>query len=542
MPALPLYDFSGGVDRRNERSMLPTNALWMARNLWVDNGNRLRRRVGMVSDINAMSLCDGWVFYNGQMRTFAIKGTAYNSQGYPVIELDTFGGGGAGNNVIRQILFAEVFGQFVYAICQYGDGTIRHHYVDGSGDTRVTDVNCPHSASATIVNNRVFAITAVGTVRFCAAGLPRDWTAANNAGFLPVSNNQDGVGNPTGVGQFQSDLAVFFENAVQVWFPDIDPAKMFVRQRIYGTGTMAPRTIVPFANDLGYVSGFGIRSVSVATQTTNREETDIGSAIDDAPIGVVDLNTGFGWQQYLAFAAWDNTAQSIGYEEPFARYFPVLGQVWFVFQRVAPLDTANASGVFAPSSVAAGKSVVAVLTFSKTGRKSAWSFFHFPWEIYELKLNPRTRQVFGLTASGSLSGPRNPRVLRLNAPGTGFENESDSVAIGGNAVVTPIDWYAELPFLDNGLPGIMKQFYGMDAVASRPGTTFSFRYDSNDETRITVPQVMDAADTRPGGMVPVEMATTAIAPVVSGTTSGDFGLKEWTVSGMQLYYEELGPS
>ncbi len=526
MPALPLYDFSGGIDRRADRTLTSPKALWVARNVYVDNSGRLRRRPPMALGVEA-SLCAGLVYFNGAVRTFSVKGTAYSSP-YPVIELDSSGGGGAGSTTIINVHFAGVFGQYVYVVVSYDDLTTRHHYVDGSADTRITDANCPQSRNVTIVNNRVWATTTVGTVRYCAAGSPRDWTTTNNAGFLPVSNNMAGVGNPTALGQYQTDLVVFFENAAQVWNPDTNPTNMAIRQRIYDLGTTVQAGVVPFSNDLGFISQGGIRSLTISSQTTNREDNDIGSAIDEAPLGVVEYSKGGspGVTQTLVYPRYGTTIVA-GAGSPFARYFSRLGQVWFVFPNVRPAEAVDAT----PPSAARTQntSVVAVLTFSKIGRTAAWSYYHFPFALEDLVWDAAQSKVVGwaLVPRGVTFRRTQVSTDELLIAGT---------ALGDNAGVTPIDWQAEGPFVDMKLPGILKSVFGADVLAN-PGCDLSFRYDPNNPSAETSAQPIVGPDTRPNGLVPVEVTSVSIAPVLRGAQLA----ADVTISGLQLYYDALGP-
>jgi hypothetical protein len=66
-------------------------------------------------------------------------------------------------------------------------------------------------------------------------------------------------------------------------------------------------------------------------------------------------------------------------------------------------------------------------------------------------------------------------------------------------------------------PAKEKSIYSMDLVLS--GTvTVQFRYDPNDPDKITDP-ITISGDTRPLQTIPIEITTTAIAPVIKSITA-----------------------
>lgn len=80
----------------------------------------------------------------------------------------------------------------------------------------------------------------------------------------------------------------------------------------------------------------------------------------------------------------------------------------------------------------------------------------------------------------------------------------------------------ELPFLDFKKPGKLKQILGMDIVIDG-SAQIQFRYDPSDPTKISN-AVPVSGDTRSGWTVPVEIVSTAIAPVITCNNSSDFAL------------------
>jgi len=78
-------------------------------------------------------------------------------------------------------------------------------------------------------------------VRFTATGDPRDWTTAQDAGFLPTGLQTTAEPNAVAVGTFRQYLAVLGASWLQIWQVDPDPARHALFSQIPSGGT-APRT------------------------------------------------------------------------------------------------------------------------------------------------------------------------------------------------------------------------------------------------------------------------------------------------------------
>lgn len=540
MPSKLYDDYSAGVDRRRERSMSEAGKAWSLRNCYADTGRRLRARPGAQRG-TALTACDGLVTLNGIKYTFAIKGTGFSAPGYTVVELDSAGGGGAGNTALKQVWFAASFTNAAgalhwYVVVEYGDGTIRHHYTDGA-DTRVkasaTASSLVETTVVGIAGNRVWCATASGTVRFSGLGEPRDWdstTQGIGAGFLALNAQMPGVGNCTAIGVYQNDVAFFFREATQVWYPDVEKERMFIRQRIPGVGTELARAVVAFGDDLMFVGANGIKSLSVSTQTNSRIETDIGSAIEDYPIAQVEEAIGAHYFYRPVFprypAALDSAVQP---REPFGRFFAKLGQVWLAFPGVVG-RTDLPAGPHTVTQGASDATAIVVLTYSRNAALASWSSYTVPFvvkEFAEITVAGRPAVLAHYNTSGS--APHHPREVVLSAAHT------HDVLANGNAAAFDVE--IELAFLDMDAPGAQKIITGADLTVT-PGCELSFLYAPNDESKETVPIPIVGPDTREDGMIPVEITATAVAPKIRHTVTA----AGFRFSGLQLYYETLWPA
>jgi hypothetical protein len=173
----------------------------------------------------------------------------------------------------------------------------------------ITDANCPHTKPVMKQSQKMFAAGTDGTtVRFCKTGDPRDWTTANDAGFLPVGLYARGSDQVTALGLYgNKNIAVFFSDNSQLWLTDPNPANMSLTWNIEGVGTLFAKASGPVSHDLFFLAQTGFRSASVQQLTNNVQEADIGSAIDALV-----------------------RADIASTDDPISIYYPKLGQFWSI--------------------------------------------------------------------------------------------------------------------------------------------------------------------------------------------------------------------
>lgn len=489
MPAITYSDFSGGLDRRLPIGVQEANKLYTLRNAYITNGKRIRKRPALQLEASGLAGSRGLRYLDGALTVFASKsGTFTPPTGVEVVELDD--PTGVGTVDLRAIPYAEMFSGYPYVVATYtitGVGTdpiyTQHHYVDASLDTRVTDVNCPQGLigdgpSATKAASRVFATgrsgSPIGTVRYCAAGDPRDWTTSNDAGFLSSGLQQDVSSGERAVGTFQDALVVFYEEGAQIWDVAVDPSANAIRKRLYGFGTNWPASLSSFVNDLAFLSQFGFRSMRAAEQTDRIDDWDIGVSID--PLVIVDLET-------------INAAVGYASERVFGNWVPQLGQYWVVFNM-------------------GSYSKAWVYTHSKSSKISCWSEYTFDVLFTDMT-----------TGNGRV-------YLRTNGE---LYSLSESVYTDEGS---PIAVEVQMAFQDAKQPGVAKQWYGADYVVEG-SPTVAFKFDPRNLDRESVALTIPG-DTRPGDVMPVEIVSSAIAPVFRHEADEAFEL-----DAVSLYYNPL---
>lgn len=461
MPAITYREFGGGLDRRLPISVQDANRLWALKNAYITAGKKISKRPGLRLISAMMTGSVGLAALNGKLTVFTLVGSGF-AQPLVVdkVELTAYAPLGAPGTQLADVLYCDNFQGFPYVVgyyytyCNGPAGSpawqyaIRHSYVDGSPSTLITDVNCPHGRSVTKAASRVFAI-GDDVVRYCAAGSARDWTTASDAGFLPVSLQQDTKGDPTGVGTFEDTLVVFFADGSQVWDVAVDPAATQIRRRMYGVGSQHPLSLAAFYRDLVFASPFGVRSMSVQELVNRIDETDVGVPIDTLSTPAQQAHEASSQQPVRG--AW----------------IPQFGQYWLIYD-------------------AGGRSRVFAYSFSRSSKLACWSEYTFPVLI---------------TGIATVAG----KVYVRTADAL-YEVAADQHTDDGTPV--PVD--VQMAYQDAKSPGVEKMFYGADYVFS--GTAaITYLYDPRDPGKETVTQYV-TGDSRPGTLVPVEVSCAAIAP------------------------------
>jgi hypothetical protein len=326
-----VYDnFKGGLDVRKKSAISPAAVQYVLSNAYCTTGYSLKKRPCLRLAATLEPGTAGLKAGGGKLNTFYESGSIAHANPLFVANIaphPTF------SQLVTKAHFGEEFNGFLYAALEYADGTIWHQYFDGTNPPRITDANCPQTASVRKLKQKIYARSGAN-VRFCKTAAPRDWTTALDAGFLAAGAQAPGSDQVTALGDYLSNLVVFFSDSLQNWLVDPDPANMTLVTTAQ-LGTAHNNTAQTLAGDLIFLSKAGFRSVSNSQfATTNLQESDVGSPIDALRTEIADT---------------DNTITI---------FYPVLGQLW----------TINGRKVY-------------VYSFSKTAKLSAWSVFTFPVTI-----------------------------------------------------------------------------------------------------------------------------------------------------------------
>lgn len=397
MPKAISFDrFDYGLDLRKGLSTSDANRLRVLRNAHATEGKTIRKRPGLTKITTLEAGTVGLFTGLGKLNTF-YGGTATVTHANTLFAPRRVPNTANQASPVTEVHYADVFNGFIYGAIQYGSGAITHHYLDDPGawaastaytlgqfripttangyryeittagtsaatqptwpttigatvtdgtavwtcrTFMVTDAFCPHTRQVTKITSKIWSIGVNGdTVRFSATNAPRDWTTANNAGFLPVGLQNSSSGVATALGFYTNRLVAFFSDAAQVWQVDVNPANHSFLQSV-DVGTNLPYSHANMAGDVLFLSSSGVRSITRQDVTTNLIDSDIGSPIDRELLkGLAGL---FGFNLTTAKA----------------QYYRGGGQYWLY------------SGTRA-----------LVYTFSRTAKISAWSLYEYPFSL-----------------------------------------------------------------------------------------------------------------------------------------------------------------
>lgn len=335
------------------------------------------------------------------------------------------------------------------------------------------------------LRGRMFMISS-DVVKYSAANNPLDWTTVDDAGFLPTNNNTE-EWLPEALGVYDNKLAVFYKNSVQLWNIEENIKQSSIDRVIRGVGTLSPHSIVSVLNDIYFLSGIGIRSISKAQYLDIDNANDIGAPIDSIiNEGGQNYNNVY-WRQYVSSTLFDS--KYIIVTENQARD-----------NRAYVLSINEGSGI------------------------KAWS----EYESTTLLSNGHKR---------FFTEHNNELYFLCYVANPNYPDNTRGIAKFDKTVFTDDDSLFEVMvqtyYLDFKSPGVLKNVYGMDVIIEGEGTV-SIGWDVNDDNAWTEPMVV-SGNTRPYGMIPLGINGTEFSIRIRNYNDQPFKIENIT-----LYYHELG--
>lgn len=528
MPSVTFADFDGGIDLTRPSKLQGANRFRSLVNAYITKGKTIKKRPGCKFVWSWGPGVKGFHAIGGALRgyygagntniTQPIVGAFVQSQGKFLVHRLQYGVDATGGyNQVEGISSAFRYngGQYVVTRTQAG---FRHHYFTGSPaiQTDITDVNCPHGSSAVTLQQKVFAVSPTGVVRFTASLQPGvNYTAPNDAGFLPVNNQTTGSQQPIAVGEFLKKLVVLYPSATQIWNVGPDPQSHSFDQRI-AIGSNFEDSHSNVGTDLFFGSTAGVRSVTLNSNalTSSALDLDVGTPVDNLYLEKIKTLSG----------------AVIG------RYFPSLGQYWFI----------------------TGSSAL-VYSFSRTSKIYAWSEYNFPWAVGGA--DELDGIVYLRSTDGDIYEFADGYTVDDNASlavsNTGIARDPTAWINGGMPAAgqSVIELRIRTPFFDMKNPAATKHIEAFDIVSTRENRRAStpyleefyemqFLYRSDSGTGgfvgsefIGGPINMDELpdDTRPHGHLPLGLCAPTFSVDLVHTIPEDI-----EISALVFHYESMG--
>ena len=235
------------------------------------------------------------------------------------------------------------FNNLAVAIVSAGNVTtafdpVSQTYLDGGANASSVQGYTP-GAFVRPVKTKMYALSD-SLLHFSGIDDPTEWNdTSTGAGFINLANHSRGSEDLKSIASYFNNIAVFAEEAVQIWFVDPDANLNQQIQVLQNTGTIAPDSVVEFGdNDVFYLNLSGIRSLRSRDSSNAAFVGDIGNPIDS--LIVADIRTN---------RAAAEEAQAI-LEPRDGRYFLSIGSKVYVFS-FFPSSKVSAWSIYEPGFV-----------------------------------------------------------------------------------------------------------------------------------------------------------------------------------------------
>ena len=245
-----LNHWEAGLDLRRDSRITDEGRLVVADNVYVGLGRQIRKRPGLTLVTTLESGTVGLMNGGSKLNTFYTTGTITHAN--TTFKANKTTHPSLLTQAIARANVGTIFNGFLYVVVEYANGDVFHHYLDGVTPSYIADANCPNTRSIIKMASKLFAVgkSPGDTVRFCStANGARDWTLANDAGFIATGLRAEGDSQAFALAQFRKMLAVLMVDSVQVWQVDPNPANISIFQNVYGIGSKFPNAAMRMGSE-----------------------------------------------------------------------------------------------------------------------------------------------------------------------------------------------------------------------------------------------------------------------------------------------------
>lgn len=241
MSVITFNRFDLGIDYRKGNALSDANRLIEMKNAHVTTGLATEKRPGLTKIATLENGTKGLFAANGVLNTFYCGATIITHadkrfKANP-LTLST----SLTDRTLSDIAFVDMFNGCFYVAAIHGtcaNATCRHHYLNNRSTTEISDTQCPHTRACIKAKSKIFAVNPAGdTVRYSKTADCTNWSASDDAGFLPTGLNSRGAREANALGIYQGDLY--------------------------------------------FLSDYGFRSITSLQLISKLSDVDIGSPIDD---------------------------------------------------------------------------------------------------------------------------------------------------------------------------------------------------------------------------------------------------------------------
>lgn len=185
----------------------------------------------------------------------------------------------------------------------------------------ISDTVTPGDTAVTF-GTKVYSISGSNLV-FSAVNDPTDYNdiTGTGAGTINMSSHSAGSEVLTALQVFYNKLAIFAQEAVQLWFVEADDANNTQAQVIQNTGTTSGRSVAAFGDgDVFYLARNGVRALKARDTNNVATVSEVGTAIDTDVIA------------YLSGLTDEQVERAVAVVEPIdKRYWLAIGDRVYVY-------------------------------------------------------------------------------------------------------------------------------------------------------------------------------------------------------------------
>lgn len=333
----------------------------------------------------------------------------------------------------------------------------------------IQDANCPNGKVVQIAASKIYCADN-DIIRYSATANPLDWSTTDNAGYLPFGLQTYGSNPAAAMGLYRSNLVVFSAEGFQMWQVNEDPSVTALISALPIASTWN-QALAPLTDDLLFLSKAGVRSIGTSATADGLMAGDIGMPIDPLV------------KQFLSAAIADGTPI-------LSTYVPEYSQYWIIFPDVSQ----------------AAPTTVFVYTLNKIGSPGRWSRYVFPFRIdYVTQLD------------GDLYLRSGDDVLMVDP--TAVDDFEGDPANRQQGFTGAVQWL----WLDDDLPGVLKQWHGCDITCQGGIPSVSMYYSQADLSLHTTPYQVPT-DSKPGDFIPIPVFSPTVSLQVSFAPSNPWKL------------------
>lgn len=274
-------NFIGGVDRTRKRYVGTPGTLWSGINGHITRGGDFEKRKAFKA---WRSLPPGTIGLARSSAGLKVFGIAASVSGMPVdVSYTQLAHPTMPSLAMTKIASWDLFNGSIYAIPKYDNGDHRHFYNGSVVSDWGAGGNNPVGYGTLVRTHKRKVYSAYDSLLWFSEldSATNFDTTASGSGNVNVSNHQSGSDTVTGLGVFQTQLAIFSRLVIQLWNMTDDDANNAPAQYLFETGTRSPRSVVGFGDlDAFYLADSGIRSIRARSGTNTAGVNDVGTPID----------------------------------------------------------------------------------------------------------------------------------------------------------------------------------------------------------------------------------------------------------------------